>query len=184
MVRGREPRVVSLCCHGNLIHAATQKSTEHGRRVRRSDTNIIAVKFNSLTEPSDVHTGDPVQCTNQNCAAILSHFSSVVEQKEGESRKVSCNHARWRQDVECCVCSVQVWACEFCGQENKVEVEAEEVPTKKDTTYLIAPPPVATKPDLGEKGAGAVGGASESSLVIFCVDVSGSMNTMSQVQRS
>ncbi len=62
--------------------------------VRRSDTNILAVKFNKLIEPSDVHTGDPVVCTNENCSAVLSHFSTVSDQ-DGKDEKV-CR--------EVCVC--------------------------------------------------------------------------------
>ena len=56
--------------------------------MRRSDTNILAVKFNSLTEPSDVHTGDAAVCGNKNCAAILSHLSTLMEQEEGKKEKV------------------------------------------------------------------------------------------------
>jgi len=74
--------------------------------------------------------------------------------------------------------SVQMWVCEFCGEENKVEVESEEVPSKKDTTYLIAPPmPV-------EGGAGVGGAGIESSLVIFCIDISGSMCVTAEVSNT
>ncbi len=83
----------------------------------------------------------------------------------------------WFKYYPCSVCYVQVWACEFCGQENKVEVEAEEVPTKKDTTYLIAPP----MPIEGEAGVGGVD--MEASLVIFCIDISGSMCVTVEVSK-
>jgi hypothetical protein len=59
--------------------------------VRRSDTNILAVKFNKLIEPSDVHTGDAVVCGNASCSAVLSHLSSVTDQ-EGKSDKVRGHH--------------------------------------------------------------------------------------------
>lgn len=69
---------------------------------------------------------------------------------------------------------LQIWVCEFCGTENEVEIVPEEMPTKDDTTYMIAPAPVV--------GGGAVGGASvEDSLVIFCIDVSGSMCVTTEV---
>lgn len=55
--------------------------------MRRSDTNILAVQFNKLIEPSDVHTGDAVVCGNKNCLAILCHLSSVTDQ-EGKDEKV------------------------------------------------------------------------------------------------
>lgn len=58
--------------------------------VRRSDTNILAVKFNKLIEPSDVHTGDAIVCGNKNCSAVLSHLSTVADQ-EGKDKKVKGN---------------------------------------------------------------------------------------------
>lgn len=43
--------------------------------VRRADPNIIALQFNKLLEPKDVHTGDPVFCGNTKCTAALSYLS-------------------------------------------------------------------------------------------------------------
>ena len=70
--------------------------------------------------------------------------------------------------------TLQVWVCEFCGSKNQVDIVAEEIPTEKDTTYMIAPAPVV--------GGGEGGGASmEESLVIFCIDISGSMCVTTEV---
>ena len=52
------------------------------------------------------------------------------------------------------------------------ELEPEEVPSKDDTTFMIAPAPVNT-----QQGAG--GGVE--SLIIFCVDISGSMCVTTEV---
>lgn len=52
------------------------------------------------------------------------------------------------------------------------ELEPEEVPTKDDTTFMIAPAPVNTD-------HGASGGVE--SLIIFCVDISGSMCVTTEV---
>lgn len=48
------------------------------RKARRADTNVLAVKFNTLTGPSHVHTGDSVVCSNPSCTAILSHLSQLT----------------------------------------------------------------------------------------------------------
>ena len=70
--------------------------------------------------------------------------------------------------------TLQEWVCEFCGSKNEVDIVAEEIPTERDTTYMIAPAPVV--------GGGAEGGASmEESLVIFCIDISGSMCVTTEV---
>ena len=57
----------------------TRPSVIPRRRARRADTNVLAVKFNTLTGPSHVHTGDLVVCSNPTCTAILSHLSQLRE---------------------------------------------------------------------------------------------------------
>ena len=61
--------------------------------------------------------------------------------------------------------------CEFCGNHNTVDLAPEEVPAVEDTTYLKTPAPT---PAASSQGSEVVGGL-EDSLVVFCVDVSGSM---------
>ena len=68
----------------------------------------------------------------------------------------------------------KVWVCEFCGTSNEIDIVPEEVPTEDDTTYMIAPAPVV--------GGGAVGGASvKDSIIVFCIDISGSMCVTTEV---
>ena len=45
------------------------------------DTNILMIKFGALSKPCKVHTGDPVICSNDQCAAILNCHSKII--KEG-----------------------------------------------------------------------------------------------------
>ena len=56
------------------VHTGGAKGSA-GITVRRADPNIIALQFNKLLEPKDVHTGDPVFCGNTKCAAALSYLS-------------------------------------------------------------------------------------------------------------
>jgi hypothetical protein len=58
------------------------------RKARRADTNVLAVKFNTLTGPSCVHTGDAVVCSNPSCTAILSQLSQLSQSTGQEDRKV------------------------------------------------------------------------------------------------
>lgn len=72
---------------------------------------------------------------------------------------------------------MQVWVCEYCGEKNEVDVVTEELPTKADTTFLVSPPPA-----VGG-GAGVEGGAGmEEALVVFCIDISGSMCVTTEVR--
>ncbi len=45
---------------------------------RRADTNVVSIKFDKLTAPSHMHTGDPVYC--QTCKVVLSHISKLQPQ--------------------------------------------------------------------------------------------------------
>lgn len=45
---------------------------------------MLAVKFNKLTDPSNIHTGDAVVCGNTQCTAILSHLSKISDNEDGE----------------------------------------------------------------------------------------------------
>ena len=59
--------------------------------------------------------------------------------------------------------------CEFCGTANEVDIMDEEKPSERDTTYLITP---ATVEGGGAEGEGV--GVNDA-MVVFCVDISGSM---------
>ena len=52
-------------------------SPQMGKKWRRADTNVVAIKFDQLKKPSNMHTGDPVRC--QKCHSMMSHLSSVKE---------------------------------------------------------------------------------------------------------
>ncbi len=56
---------------------------------------------------------------------------------------------------------------------NEVDIVPEEMPTKEDTTFMIAPA-------QATEGV-AQGGGVEDSLVMFCIDVSGSMCVTTEV---
>ena len=53
-----------------------------------------------------------------------------------------------------------------------MRVVSEEVPTSQEVTFVMSPPPVV---------AGARDGVVEDSLVVFCVDISGSMCVTTEV---
>ncbi|XP_048768214.1 circularly permutated Ras protein 1-like [Ostrea edulis] len=120
---------------------------EQGKRHRRADTNIISIDFKKIIAPSNMHTGDPVHCTS--CDVILSSLSKITT----------------REDQK-------MWHCEFCGTDNELDVEEEEIPRNNDVTYML-------EPGLSTASSGLSG--KDESLVIFCVDTSGSMCVTSTV---
>ena len=65
---------------------ADDGSSQTGKKWRRADTNVVAIKFDQLKKPSNMHTGDPVSC--QKCHAMMSHISSIGE--DGDEQVNHC----------------------------------------------------------------------------------------------
>ena len=74
---------------------------------------------------------------------------------------------------------IQTWTCEFCGTKTTVDLVPEEIPVEADTTYLTA----ASAAQVGDQAA-AAGGSAEESIVVFCIDTSGSMCVTTEVRKS
>ncbi|UJR20810.1 hypothetical protein I4U23_023922 [Adineta vaga] len=64
------------------------------------------------------------------------------------------------------------WKCEFCSKSNTVDIEQTDLPKKEDATYLISPAPVVHGSDMT---------GVDDSIVIFVVDISGSMSSTTTV---
>lgn len=80
----------------------------------------------------------------------------------------------WINNKHAFFSSFQTWVCEFCGTSNVVEVVAEELPTEEATTYMIAAAPTTATQAL--QGSGIT-----DSVVVFCIDTSGSMGVTTEV---
>ncbi|XP_076077748.1 uncharacterized protein LOC143048138 isoform X3 [Mytilus galloprovincialis] len=66
----------------------------------------------------------------------------------------------------------QLWTCQFCGALNEINVMDEEIPKEEDVTFML-------EPALSTTSAGPSG--TDKSLVIFCIDISGSMCVTTEV---
>ena len=75
--------------------------------------------------------------------------------------------------VICCLRN-KVWICEFCGTKNTIEIEAGEIPKEGEILYL-------QQPQNSPKHDTLVSGITKDSIVIFCVDTSGSMGVTTEV---
>ena len=71
---------------------------------------------------------------------------------------------------------LQTWLCEFCGQPNKVDVEKEEIPSESDVTFMLVPAAATTAAPTGADGS-----TEDKSMIVFCVDISGSMCVTTEV---
>ena len=100
----------ATCTYWEIISMFSAQSSHAGglptrRRARRADTNVLAVKFNTLTGPSHVHTGDAVVCSNPACTAILSHLSELRETTGQEESKVE-HTTQWVHSTVIAQCDV------------------------------------------------------------------------------
>ena len=57
------------------LHGWSGAEKGEQKKWRKADTNVVAVRFDHLTKPSNMHTGDAVSCSN--CRAIMSHLSTI-----------------------------------------------------------------------------------------------------------
>ena len=66
--------------------------TKRTSRSEDKDTNILMIKFGALGKPCKVHTGDPVVCSNDQCAAILNYHSKIIKETGVEENVRFCMH--------------------------------------------------------------------------------------------
>ena len=67
-----------------------------------------------------------------------------------------------------------MWICEFCSTKNTIEIEVGEIPKEGDILYL-------QQPQHSTKHDSLVSGITKDSIVVFCVDTSGSMGVTTEV---
>ena len=103
-------------------------------------------------------TGDVIKC--KGCQAVLNLYSVVKDTDGGK----------------------QQWKCEFCNIENDVSLEPEEKPQKETVSYILEAAPQKNQAIPTTKGEEVK--ESETSTVakdisiVYCIDVSGSMQGM------
>jgi len=136
-------------------------------KVRKLDTNVLSLELGTaLGADVPIATGDASVC--KRCAAYLSAKSKTFDEEfdsgepEVEIRKM--------------------WRCEFCGTSQQIFLEEEEMPKEESVDYL-----------LNEEGSSASSSSSvadpsaavreerRDSMVVFCVDTSGSMCVTTEI---
>ncbi|KAN0036620.1 hypothetical protein ACTFIV_001922 [Dictyostelium citrinum] len=117
----------------------------------RLEANVLSYSMSNLSNEVPLITGDCVYC--QGCNIILSKFSNL--NKTGDNS--------------------YTWKCEFCKYTNEnILLEQGEIPNKDSVEYVLS------SPSTGNNGA-ADGSKREESIIIYCIDVSGSMGITTEV---
>jgi len=81
-------------------------------KVRRADTNVIAVAMKTLASSAQLLTGDPIFCSK--CFVVFNHLSKITT-KDND----------------------QEWVCEFCSHPNPIHLEEEERPTAESGDFIL-----------------------------------------------
>lgn len=126
----------------------TKKKKIVKSKIRKADTNVISVTFDSLVSPNEMFAGEPKLC--KNCEAFMSPLSV--------------------KNI-----SNKLWKCEFCYTDNDISTlidDLNEIPQKYDVTYFIEGPKETQSSIKTE-----VQPLNEGNYLTLCIDVSGSMDT-------
>ena len=62
------PAADDECYDANISNPSPPKIPKRKPKSEDTDTNILMIKFGALSKPCKVHTGDPVICSNDQCA--------------------------------------------------------------------------------------------------------------------
>jgi len=131
----------------------------------KTDVNVMKLNMAKLAEEVELLTGDPVFCGN--CGVILSSISKLTKiPRETKSSPALLTAPRVHKKLEDLPRidpqdATAMWQCEFCDQQNLVELSSEEIPTSKTVEYVLQD---AVSSD-------------DATNMIFCIDISGSMCT-------
>jgi len=141
---------------------ASQQQQQRAAYRRRVDTNVLSVNLGSLGGEVAVQTGEPQLC--RNCGACLSSVSSLQAFKEDG------------------IVLGYDWNCEFCGTYTRLELDEGElpVPEAKAVDFVIEPAPSALAEGTAA-AAEAAQGPGAAGMVVFVLDVSGSMCVTTEV---
>lgn len=118
-----------------------KKKKYSGPTIEDPDTNVAVISLGTVSKEAELQPGDAVRCSK--CESVLSSVS-----------KIAAGH----------------WSCDFCGKDNEVDVEEDEIPQGEVQEYLLTPAP--------EK---VIGMGDSAGLTIFVVDTSGSMNVTTEI---
>jgi len=81
------------------------------------DTNIISVDLGKLADGVAIHSGDVILCDG--CQAVL---NATSKPQFGTGKD-----------------NITIWICEFCLQENTIDIGPEEQPQAGSVDYILRP---------------------------------------------
>lgn len=126
-----------------------------------------------LTLPEEDHEDSP----NTNVVTIkFNQLKDIIDMHVGDPIKCSYCDAYLSSISQVDFTNEPIWECEFCQRENRPQIEHQEVPRSEDVTFMIE-----AAPSVSGKLASNEQDSIESSNIIYCIDISGSMSVTTSV---
>jgi Mg-chelatase subunit ChlD len=156
---------------GHRRKRRARKPSEPSGRVheyRAANTNVFALNLGTLGSDAHVMTGDPTSC--EQCGVFFSAISRIVAPPiEGAAASSAVDDDDVDDVDDGNDDDAQVWECEFCGHSQRVYLDDDERPSESTVDYLIESAPQ---------------GSSDSGLIVYVIDTSGSMCSTTEVEGS
>ena len=124
----------------------------------------MCINLRVLKEDTQLASGDPIFC--EGCRAAFNMHSKIT--KENFDVIQELNEEDNENGETETKPTDQIWKCEFCNYKNKVAIDKEEIPDKDSINYVV---------EGGEEVKIDEEVKQDISSLIFCIDISGSMNT-------
>ncbi|GAM18137.1 hypothetical protein SAMD00019534_013120 [Acytostelium subglobosum LB1] len=143
------------------------------KRVRKTTINVLNIKLGTLSNNPIVATGDPLHCAG--CKVIFSNINNFkdVLSSDGKSYPSIPTGGGVANGK---------WTCEFCGELTDFNMVEEEIPKSNIIDYILEPAPITTTTVSNNNNEKTVN--PDSSYVVFCIDVSGSMDSIVEGKKS
>ena len=136
--------------------SSSNNAAKRVKKLRKADSNLIAVKFDQLVSSNRMFAGDPIRC--KSCGAIMSNVSK---------KSISADSKTWK--------------CEFCYESTDISAfSTDQIPSEDDVTFLIEPAPI-VEAQSGSADENTVKSMNNTNLT-YCIDISGSMDNAIEVK--
>lgn len=163
----KESHTAPGALQGQAVVADSMASSSSGsaadgknEETEKADANVILLSLGTLEKEPTIMTGDPQSCGQ--CRATLSQVSVLQKESEGGDD------------------DTRTWTCEFCSKKNEgIDIVDEEIPKQDTIDFLLAAAPEPVEDDKSAEESAKV--LRKTGTVIYCVDVSGSMASTTQL---
>ena len=127
--------------------------------IQETDINIFGVDYNTILNKDFSLKENPIRC--EKCTAVLNIYSNLNLIENDEYK----------------------WECEFCKQVNIIKIKKDSIPLNKNIEYILQEPKIEFEKPENEKIEEKKVNLNDDTSLIFCFDISGSMDQRYNVEK-